>query len=185
MRPQTLLVLLLLVAALASAQRLRRDPLTEAEADHLREVAQEPEKRIKLIIKFAQARLEAIEQLRGDPKMAEGRGKKIHDLLEDFTVIVDELDDNVDMYAKRKDDISKSLGEVIIADGAFQSRLQALRDAAQSDARNAQESKDYQYVLENAFEAVKSSEQDAQDLLREIAKAKQEAKNKGKEKSKD
>ena len=60
-----LALLVLLLVVVASAQRRHRDPLTDAEADQMREVAQEPEKRLKLIIKFAQARLQAIEQLRG------------------------------------------------------------------------------------------------------------------------
>jgi len=180
-----LLVLLLLIATLAPAQRLRRDPLTEAEADQMREVAQEPDKRIKLILKFAKARMEAIEQLRGDPKAAEHRGRKTHDLLQDFTEIMDELDDNVAMYGGHKEDISKSLADVLVANADFRTRLQALKGGAQPDPKASQEAKDYEYVLQNALEAVDSCEKDAQDLLDEIAKAKQEAKKKEKQKSKE
>src|SRR6185312_11491738 len=87
-------VIALLTAALAG--KVRRDPLTDPETDQLREVAQEPAKRLKLYITFARARLTAIEQLRADPKLASDRGRQIHDLLEDFTNIVDEIDDNID-----------------------------------------------------------------------------------------
>ena len=52
----TILLLLALAVPLA-AQVTKRDPLTDAESDQLREVAMEPDKRLKLIIKFAQARL--------------------------------------------------------------------------------------------------------------------------------
>ena len=52
----------LLLTVVASARR--RDPLTDAESDQLREVAMEPAKRLKLYIKFAEARLVAIDQLR-------------------------------------------------------------------------------------------------------------------------
>ncbi len=174
------LIALLLIATLAPAQRLRRDPLTEAEADQMRELAQEPEKRIRLIVKFAKARMQAIDQLRGDPKAAEGRSKKVHGLLEDFTEIMDELDDNVAMYGGHKDDISKVLGDVLVADGDFRTRLQALKAGSQADAASAKEAKDYEYAVQNALDAVESSEKDAQDLLDEIAKEKQEAKKKGK-----
>ncbi|HYX70470.1 MAG TPA: hypothetical protein VE825_15145 [Terriglobales bacterium] len=174
-------ILLLLLVIAASAQRRGHDPLTEAEADQMREVAQEPEKRLKLVIKFAQARLEAIEQLRGDPKMADGRGKHIHDLLEDFTELVDEFGDNLDMYARRKDDMGKAPGMVIIADSDFQLKLRALKEAS-ADPKNAKEAKEYEFALQNAIDAVDGSEKDTRELMDQLAKEKQEAKEAAKKK---
>lgn len=176
------LALLLLVVAAPAQRRRGHDPLTEAEADQLREVNQEPVKRIKLIIKFATGRLQAVEQLRGDPKTVEGRGKQIHDLLADFTAIVDELDDNLDMYGRRKDDVGKVLGDVIAADSGWQARLRGLKEAAQSDPQAAAEAREYGFALDNAMEAVNSSASNARDLKEEIAKQKQEEKKKGKSK---
>ena len=170
-RLQTVALFVLLLAMAAPAQRRWHDPLTDAEADQMREVAQEPEKRIKLILKFAQARLQAIEQLRGDPKMAQGRGKQIHDLLQDFTVLVDQLGDNEDMYARRKDDISKVLGEVIVADSDFQLKLRALKDSG-SDPKSAAEFKSFDFALQDATEAVTSNEQDTREMMDQIAKDK-------------
>ncbi len=172
---RTIGVLVLLLVVAAFAQRRRHDPLTEAEADQMREVAQEPEKRMQLVIKFTQARLQAIEQLRGDPKMAEGRGKQIHDLLQDFTALVDEIGDNLEMYARRKDDIHKAIGQVITADSEFQLKLRALKESS-ADPKLAQEAKAYEFVLQDAMDAVDSSEQDTRALLDQIAKEKQEAK---------
>src|SRR5499427_3259279 len=100
-----LVLLLLLVTTLAAARR--RDPLTEAEADQLRQAALEPYKRLQLYIKFTNARLTSIDQTVADPNQAAGRGRKIHDLLEDFTALLDEINDNLDMYQGRpltKDD---------------------------------------------------------------------------------
>src|SRR6476620_12601257 len=97
MRTATRIFVLLLLLSVAAAAK-RRDPLTEAEADQLRQVAMEPYNRIKLMIKFTEARLVAIDQVRVDPKLAAGRGKQIHDLLEDFTSLVDEINDNLDQY---------------------------------------------------------------------------------------
>ncbi len=176
-------LVILLLAAVVGAQRLRHDPLTEAEADQMREVAQEPDKRLKLVIKFAQARLQAIEQLRGDPKMAEGRGKQIHDLLQDFTELVDEIGDNEDMYARQKADISKPIGQVIIADSDFQLKLRALKQAA-ADPKYAQEAKQYEFALQDAMDAVDSNEQDSRELLDQLAREKQQAKEAEKEKRK-
>ena len=39
-----------------------------------------------------------IEQLEANAKTAKDRPMQIHDLLEDFTALLDEIDDNVDMY---------------------------------------------------------------------------------------
>ena len=97
MKIATKIVFLLLLLSLAAGAK-RRDPLTEAEADQLREVAMEPYKRIKLLIKFTEARLVAIDQVRVDPKLGSERGKQIHDLLEDFTNLMDEINDNLDQY---------------------------------------------------------------------------------------
>ncbi len=178
------LIVLLLATACAAQRRLHHDPLTEAEADELREVAQEPEKRLKLVVKFAQARLQAIEQLRGDPKLAEGRGKQIHDLLSDFTELVDEIGDNEDMYARQKADISKPVGQVIIALSDFQLKLRALKEAA-ADPKNAAEAKQYEFALQDAVDAVDSSEQDSRELLDQLAREKQQAKEDKKKKGKD
>lgn len=181
---RTLGICVLLLAAAASAQRRWHDPLTDAEADQVREVAQEPEKRLKLFIQFAQARLQAIAQLRGDPKMAQGRGKQIHDLLEDFALLVNQLDDNEDMYARRKDDVEKALGQVIVADSDFHLKLRALKDAA-NDPKFAEEARSYQFALQDAIDAVDGNEQDTRELMDDIARAKQEAKDAKKKKSKD
>src|SRR6266478_10223873 len=132
--PAVLLLLLLLLSIAASAKR--RDPLTDAEIDQLREVAMEPLKRLQLFIKFADLRLTTIGQMRDDPKQAEGRGKKIHNLLEDFTAILDEINDNLDQYQGRpldkdtRKDFKKALKDVIEADDKFELKLRTLRSAA-------------------------------------------------------
>lgn len=175
-----LLVFLLLLAVLASARR--RDPLTDAETDKLREVATEPYKRMKLLIEFADARLLAIDQMRSDPKLADGRGKKIHDLLEDFTAILDEINSNLDMYAGRpldkddKKDFRKGVKAVIEADDKFVLKLRTLKSAIDTDPQAKTEAQDYHYVLQDAEEALKSSA----DVAREYMKDKDDAAGKKK-----
>ena len=100
MKIATKIIFLLLLLSVAAAAK-RRDPLTEAEADQLREVAMDPYNRIKLMVKFTEARLTSIDQVRLDPKQAADRGKQIHDLLEDFTSLLDEINDNLDQYEAR------------------------------------------------------------------------------------
>jgi archaellum component FlaC len=162
----SVLCLVALFSSFAQAQH-KRDPLTEPEVDQLRETAQEPDKRLKLMVKFARARMLAIDQLRSDPKLAQGRGEKIHDLLEDFMNLVDEIDDNVDNYSGKQSDIRKSLKDVVEADTEFQLKLRTLKDAAKNDPKVADEAKDYDFVLDNTLEAVNQSVDNARKTLDE------------------
>jgi hypothetical protein len=158
---------LLLLASVAIAGRVRRDPLTEAETDQLREAAQDPGPRLKLYIKFAAARLETIQQLRTDPKMAAERGQRIHDLLEDFVNVVDEIDRNVDTYEEHDVDLRKPLKELIEADTGWQLRLRTLKEAPHSDSVAASEFREYSFTLETALDSVSSSADDARKILQE------------------
>ena len=91
-------LLLGLVASPALAQTRDRDPLTDAEVDQMREAADFPNKRLELMIRFAKERIAMIGMLRSDPPSAT-RPKQIHDYLQDFISLLDETDDNIDMYA--------------------------------------------------------------------------------------
>jgi hypothetical protein len=145
----------------------KRDPLNNKEIDELREAAQEPNDRLKLIVQFARARLESLEAARNDPKLpAAERADRIHDLLEDFTSIYDELGDNLDMYSGQKADFRKAMHVIIEGDAEFQNRLRAFHDAVTSDPAKYQ-TKEYQFVLENAMDAVNAGVKDHRDVLNE------------------
>src|SRR5579864_343718 len=96
----TLFSLALLALCSNSAARARRDPLNDKEIDELREVAQEPDKRFKLYITYTQERLVAVEDLRSPSAAAADRSQKIHDALEDFDALVQEIGDNIDSYSQ-------------------------------------------------------------------------------------
>jgi len=150
------LVLLVTGSSLSSAQR-HRDPLTEEEADQLRDLRQEPLKRLRLIVKFARARLEAAERLRSDPRIPDG-GKQIRTLLEDFTNIVDEMDDNLDSY--RAEDLRKPLKEIVEADTDFQLRLRTLKQGTPEEKRI-----EYAFALDSAIDSVNASADTARAML--------------------
>ena len=177
---RALLVIAITLTAFATlnAGKVRRDPLTDPETDQLREAAQEPPKRLKLYINFARARMTAIEQLRSDPKLAADRGRQIHDLLEDFTNIVDEIDDNVDMYHERGADLRKPLKELIEADSDWQLRLRTLKEAPNSDADAEKETRQYYFVLDGAIDSVNSSGENARKVFDEQNKSFAEKKKK-------
>jgi len=143
----------------------KRDPLNDVESDQLREVAQEPYKRLKLLIKFATERLDTVEAVQKDDKTSR-RGQKMHDALEDFRQIVDELDDNIDDYVQKQSDLRRGLNEVISAEQGFDSRLKAMKEHAQ-DPKNADEYKLYSFVMQDAIESVNLSLDDAKKTLEE------------------
>ena len=157
------LVCALLLSASVSAQS--RDPLTELESDALREVAQEPLKRMKLLIKYATARLELVERYQVEPKV-EDRGKKMHEALVDFRQIVDEIDDNVDDYAQKQSDLRKALSELVPAEEGFKTRLDAIKKTSE-DPKMAAYMKLYSFALEDAMESVSLSLDDARKTLNE------------------
>lgn len=161
-RSRLLLAFLLLLSLPSFAGGRKRDPLTEAEADQIREAAEKPEKRFHLFISFAKARLTAIDQLRADPKMAQGRGQQIHDLLEDFQALVDETESNLDDYREKKADLIKPLTELVEAESDWKLRLRALKEA------NAPEAKEYEFILQNAIETVNDSSDSARKELEDI-----------------
>ena len=154
------LPLLLSLPIVASGHR--RDPMTEAEADQIRQASDKPEKRFHLYITFAKARLTTIDQLRADPKMAQGRGQQIHDLLEDFQALVDETEANLDDYREKKADLIKPLTELVQAEDDWKLRLRALKEL------NTSEAKEYEFVLQNAIETVNDSSDSARKELEDI-----------------
>jgi len=178
-------IFLLLLLSVAAAAK-RRDPLTEAEADQLREAAMDPYNRIKLMVKFTEARLVALDQVRVDPKLAAERGKQIHDLLEDFTSLLDEINDNLDQYEGRplnKESVKqyhKGLKELIEADARFDLKLRTLKSAAETDPVTKKEAPDFRFVLQDAMEALKSNA----DMAREYIETTHEQKSSESEKKK-
>jgi hypothetical protein len=166
LRVHAFLGLFLLVAGWAAAQH-HRDPFTQAEIDQIRDVSWEPEQRLALYVKFARARLVAMEQMRSDPKTKD-RSQQTHDKLDDFLLIYDELNDNIDTYVDRKNDIRKPLKVIIDADTEFQAKLLALRDAA---GVSTDEAKRYEFVLTNALDTVDGSVEDHRRLLAEQQEA--------------
>jgi hypothetical protein len=154
------LSLWLLATGVVAAQR-HRDPFTRAEIDQIRDASWEPQLRLGLYVKFARDRLVALEQMRGDPK-TKNRARETHDRLDDFLLIYDELNDNIDTYVDRQNDIRKPLKAIIEADTEFQAKLRGLKDAADVPAAEANQ---YEFVLTNAIETLDTSAEDHRKLL--------------------
>jgi hypothetical protein len=159
---RTCVCVALLLAGISVAQAQRHhEPLTQREIDQIRDASWEPKQRLTLYVQFTRARLVKLEEMRNDPKTKD-RPRQTHDMLDDFLLLYDELNDNIDTYVDRKDDIRKPLKIVIDADTEFQAKLRALKDAADVPAEEARQ---YEFVLTNILDTVDTSAEDHRKLL--------------------
>jgi uncharacterized phage infection (PIP) family protein YhgE len=98
----------LVAAPVLPAQKDKREPLTEVQQDQIAEAGIDPVVRIDLYVKFLG---EHADTIRGLIKRAKSpaRSRRLVDELQDFSALMDELGDNLDVYSERKADIRKSL----------------------------------------------------------------------------
>jgi hypothetical protein len=135
----------------------RHDPLTHQETDALRDAAQMPDARTKLFLGFARARLEATEKLRIDPTLQQPPAiTEFHELLYDFTDIIDELADNLDAFDDRGTDLRATLRAVIETESDFQQRLRKIRETL-SPAVLQQVNGELEDAIESVDDSAKSS----------------------------
>jgi hypothetical protein len=166
--PASALVLVLLAGSLAAAAQRHAD-LAPAEIDQLRDTALEPDQRLKLFVKFARERMVSLDEVRSNPKIADAeRPAQIHDRLQNFLDVYDEMEDNIDMYVDRKSDIRKALKVIIEADGEFNAKLKSVQEQA---AANLQAAKTYEFVLADALDTLAGSAEDHRKLLQEQEEA--------------
>src|ERR1700722_3078563 len=114
--------------SLANAPQ-HREPAPPPEIHQIRDASWEPKQRLTLYVQFARERLVKLEQMRNDPKVT-NRPKQTHDLLDDFQLLYDELNKNIQLYVVQTANIRKPLKVIIESDTEFQAKLRALKDAA-------------------------------------------------------
>src|ERR1017187_4912263 len=102
------ILICLLWASPISAQKVKREPLTEAQIEQIREAGIDPAERVLLYTKFLDEHAEIIKGLTNRAKSA-ARNNRLDDELQDFTALMDELGSNLDVYSDRKADIRKPL----------------------------------------------------------------------------
>ena len=143
----------LLIAPLAHAQR-SKDPLTPAQEEQVRNVADQPNERVKLYITFIEERTGAIHHSVVRPE-TQRPGVEIHDHLIAFTSLLDELQDNLDAYDESHSDIRKSLKFLLEHTGKWTTALQEPHG-----------SPEYDFARKTATDAVDSTKQAATALLK-------------------
>jgi hypothetical protein len=119
-------ILICLFAAVALlAQSEKREPLTEAQIEKVREAGIDPDERVRLYTQFLDEHADVIKGLTNRAKSA-ARGRRIDDELQDFTALMDEFGSNLDLYSDRHADIRKSLKPVPAATQKWLGILRAL-----------------------------------------------------------
>jgi len=112
MRSRFLILVSLLVAPFLVtplfAQKEKREPLTEAQIEEIREAGINPDQRVALYTKYLNEHADVIKGLTTRAK-SPLRSHRLDDEIQDFTALMDELGDNLDVYSDRHADLRKSL----------------------------------------------------------------------------
>jgi hypothetical protein len=146
-----LLWCVLVAAPLAWAQR---DFLTVDEADQIRE-AQEPNERLKLYAKFAKERVDMVHSLVNKDK--QGRSILIHDALEDYSKILDAIDDVTDDALLRKLEVKLGLEAVVAVEKQTLPVLQKVQSSQPKDLSR------YDFALQQAVVTTQDSLEASQE----------------------
>lgn len=151
-------VLLLIPFAQHAWAQSHKDPLNQDEIDQVRELGDRPNDRIKLFAKFIEQRVTAIKQLATD-KNAENRQYQIRARIEEFTSLVDELQDNLDTYDQQHADVRKALKDLVPATDKWQPVL----SLPPADT-------EYDFARKTAIEAAQSIADQAKTLQKDQEK---------------
>ncbi len=146
----------LAVLALTLPVAAQRDFLTTNEADQVR-LAQEPNQRLNLYIVFAKQRLDQLDQLAKENRP--GRSALIHDLLEQYTEIIDAIDTVADEALQKKADVAHGMKAVADAEKQFAAQLRRLQESKPADLGR------YEFVLGQAIETTDDSLEAANEDL--------------------
>src|SRR5258708_2208325 len=106
--PRALLLFALLSLSMPLCAQRSEASLSEGEIEQIRESAYVANDRILVFVKLIDLRIKSLQDLYAKPRRP-GREQDTHDLLEQFTALADELNDNLDDYGPRHRDIRKAL----------------------------------------------------------------------------
>ena len=126
------LAFVLLALTLPLHAQREDNAMSEGEIEQLRESAYFPSDRILVFIKLLDARNKKIQDLYAHPRKP-GREQDTHDLLEQFTNIADELNDNLDDYGPHHKDLRKVLPKLLDATERWSSNIKQPPDNATYD----------------------------------------------------
>jgi hypothetical protein len=150
-----LILVCLLAVVPARAQKEKREPLTEAQIEQIREAGIDPAERVGLYTKFVDEHVDTIKGLakRGH---SDARSHRLDNELQDLTALMDEFGANIDVYSDRKADIRRTLKPLSEAAPRW---LEVLRALAPE--------RGFELSLKEAIESGQDLADQATSLLRE------------------
>jgi hypothetical protein len=125
MRRLSPILFCLIIALPLFAQKEKREPLTETQIEQIREAGINPDERVSLYTKFLNEHADTLKGLTTRAKNG-SRSFRLDNELQDFTALMDELGDNLDVFSDRHADIRKSLKALTEATDRWQSILRTL-----------------------------------------------------------
>jgi peptidoglycan hydrolase CwlO-like protein len=90
----------------------KKDPLTDQQIEDVREAGDQPVQRIKLFVGYVEERSNGIHTLNKEAG-AQNKTARLHNLLDEFTRLSDDLEDNMDNFNDEHADLRKELKEVV------------------------------------------------------------------------
>jgi hypothetical protein len=168
-------ICMLLAIAPAFAQS-RKDPLTPQQIEDVREAGDQPLERVKLFVGYVDQRAKEIHTLTADA-IAQNKNVRLHNLLDEFTRLCDELQDNMDNFDQQHADLRKVLKEIVPKTDEWAKVLNEPPPSAQ-----------YDFVRKTAIDSNQSAHETATQMLADeekyIAEKKKEEKEREKEEQK-
>lgn len=149
--------LALVVAVLLSvslAAQTTKDPLTNDQVEQVRDTGDQPAQRIKLYMKFIDDRAQDIHKIASNTKPPISSNARLHNLMEEFTRLSDELQDNLETYSEEHADMRKALKELVDHSGKWKTVLQEPKASA-----------DYDFARKTALDTADSTTELAQKVL--------------------
>ena len=151
----------------------KKDPLTDQQIEDVREAGDQPLQRIKLFVGYVDDRAKGIHTLNADP-IAQNKNVRLHNLMEEFTRLSDELQDNMDNFDQQHADLRKVLKEIVDKTGEWGTILNEPKPSPQ-----------YDFSRKTAIDANQSAHETAVQMLADETKYFIEEKKKEKEQEKE
>ena len=110
----------------------KKDPLTDQQIEDVREAGDQPVQRIKLFVGYVEERSNGIHTLNKDAG-AQNKTARLHNLLDEFTRLSDDLEDNMDNFNDQHEDLRKVLKEIVDKSGQWGTVLNQPPPSSQYD----------------------------------------------------